>query len=67
MHTAGLVWVTAAGKRLTLAELAAFVDEAQKAGVPDYAQPYVGTAWRGGLKRIAVARPLAKSAGKGPG
>ena len=60
--TTGLVWTTATGRRMTLAELAAFLGEARDAGVPGDAAPNVGLGWRGGVKRIAVARPLAKGA-----
>ena len=45
-------------KRMTLAELSAFVAEAREAGVPEDASPHVGTSWRGGIRRIAVSRPL---------
>lgn len=58
MKVSGLIWVTAAGQRMTLAELAAFVTEAREAGVPEDASPHVGTSWRGGIRRIAVSRPL---------
>jgi hypothetical protein len=64
MQVSGLIWVTAEGERMTMAELSAFVAEARAAGVPDDASPFVGTSWRGGLRRIAVSRPLA---GPSPG
>lgn len=58
MQASGLIWVTAEGRQMTLAELGAFVAEAREAGVPEDASPYVGTSWRGGISRIAVSRPL---------
>jgi hypothetical protein len=60
MKVSGLIWATAKGERMTLAELIAFVAEAREAGVPEDASPYVGTSWRGGIRRIAVSRPLPK-------
>jgi hypothetical protein len=62
MKVSGLIWVTAMGERMTLAELSAFVAEAREAGVPEDASPYVGTSWRGGIRRIAVSRPLSDQA-----
>jgi hypothetical protein len=58
MQVTGLIWMTAKGERMTLHELSAFVAEAREAGVPEDASPYVGTSWRGGIRRIAVSRPL---------
>ena len=58
MQVSGLIWVTAAGERMTLAELSAFIAEAREAGVPEDASPHVGTSWRGGIRRIAVSRPV---------
>ena len=46
MQVSGLIWVTAEGERMTMAELSAFVAEARAAGVPDDASPFVGTFYR---------------------
>jgi hypothetical protein len=66
MKVSGLIWAAAKGERMTLAELMTFVAEAREAGVPDDASPYVGTSWRGGIKRIAVSRPLPKQPVQAP-
>ena len=67
MKVSGLIWATAKGERMTLAELMAFVAEAREAGVPEDASPHVGTSWRGGIRRIAVSRPLPKQPSESPG
>jgi hypothetical protein len=60
MQVPGLIWATAERDWMTLAELSAFVAEAREAGVPEDASPHVGTSWRGGIRRIAVTRPLSR-------
>src|SRR5258708_3756162 len=57
MKVSGLIWATAKGERMTLAELMAFVAEAREAGVPEDASPHVGTSWRGGIKGVAGSPP----------
>jgi hypothetical protein len=66
MKVSGLIWATAKGERMTLAELVAFVAEAREADVPEDACPHVGTSWRGGIRRIAVSRPLPKQSPEQP-